>query len=370
VQYNLSVNSPLDYEQFMNTLSGDNEMAFAAQLGWVPSVDHGMMQYGILHKVCRSLPRVTPTGRPQHRLTRVTSLRSPQVPFFSMLDNKSKIMICAKLLVKNFGPYNPHGTEATREQKGRRITVEGEPGCDMFIVLEGRVRVMQEHREIGMLGVHNFFGEMCILSPPRIDSWGQIHSRTHYAFEDEAVVASLGYDDFMKLRAKRPEINDAVVPYVLECLGHEVNQGQYFFVEVIGAINLMATDAADLAHDASSDPYCIVYLNGHQIGKTPVQFKNLNPTWAYTMPISRHEATYGQSQGAVKLRFELYDYDKMGDNDFLGEVRCTLADLCPPEIRSFAGWPKDAPDNVQKFKLMPQKEEVMTALLFICRWRS
>jgi CRP-like cAMP-binding protein len=36
----------------------------------------------------------------------------------------------------------------------------GEPGTDMFIIMEGEVAVDQDHQRMGVLGVHAYFGEM------------------------------------------------------------------------------------------------------------------------------------------------------------------------------------------------------------------
>ena len=46
-----------------------------------------------------------------------------------------------------------------------------------------------------------------MLKPPRQGSFGQLHTRTHYAHQDTCVLASLGQADLAELRRKRPECN-------------------------------------------------------------------------------------------------------------------------------------------------------------------
>ena len=41
----------LDVPEFLNSLTGDLEIEFAGQLGWVPCFKHGIVNYGMLHKV-------------------------------------------------------------------------------------------------------------------------------------------------------------------------------------------------------------------------------------------------------------------------------------------------------------------------------
>ena len=78
-----------------------------------------------------------------------------------------------------------------------------------------------------------------------------------------------------------------------------------------------------------SDPYVIVFLNGEEIGRTRVIDNDLNPKWneVFEIPINDD---FSKSW----IRFEIYDDDLIGSDEFLGQVnfqghevldRCTKA---------------------------------------------
>ena len=108
------------------------------------------------------------------------------------------MLICSKLKIVAFDAFDPDNLSPL--VPSRQMTVEGEAGSDMFIVLSGTIAVVKQHKVIGELKTHNFFGELAILRPHRVDSFGQLHTRTHYAIED-SVVAALGYEDFQQVIA-------------------------------------------------------------------------------------------------------------------------------------------------------------------------
>ena len=127
------------------------------------------------------------------------------VPFFCHLDYRSKIAICDKLLFRIYERFDPSAQRVGLPAAGEPITVEGQRGGDMYIIMKGQVQVVQGHKLLGKLHQHNFFGEYCLLLPPSITSYGQLHRRTHYALGDPSAadsgkgsdhteIASLGYE--------------------------------------------------------------------------------------------------------------------------------------------------------------------------------
>eukprot|EP01043_Picozoa_sp_COSAG02_P050783 COSAG02_NODE_5264_length_4487_cov_1.615998_3_plen_291_part_00 len=244
----------------------------------------------------------------------------------------------------------------------------------MYVIIEGTVAVVQEHRQIGVLGEHNYFCENSILQPQRLGSYGQLCSRTHFAVDGPAIVGALGYEDFQQLRRDRPEINDAVKPcllrstlvaslplqnitvydsflafarrsrYIQEMVGRQTSQKLWFYVEIHSAENLCISDAGTLESKGSSDPYCCMFFNNRLIGKTDVVRNSLNPKWRKSFAMTRSEvaaAQAGESQ-SVEFRFEVYDYDIFGDPDLLGQATATVTDLSKEE--HFDDWTESSED--------------------------
>eukprot|EP01047_Picozoa_sp_COSAG01_P059029 COSAG01_NODE_7034_length_3383_cov_4.056334_1_plen_772_part_00 len=263
----------LDVPDFLNCLTGDLEQEFAAQLGWCTTSKHGMINYGLLHKV----------------------------PFFSSLDNKSEILVCSKLRIVNFQPYDRFSIVGKSAGTGRPITIEGQPGSDMFIILHGKVAAIEQHKQVGVLTQHQFFGELAILKPPRINSFGQLHTRTHFAVGEDAQLASLGFDDLQYLRETRAEINDAVLPYIKEAMQRKIDKSRWFYIQIDSANNLPAVDGrCSIAGQATSDPYCLLELDGHGVvGKTDVERATVDPQWDENSFAFAHT----EMQGSAKLRF-------------------------------------------------------------------
>lgn len=200
----------------------------------------------------------------------------------------------------------------------------------MFIILKGNVAVVSQHKRIGELGQHQFFGENTVLKPQRMGSYGQLHTRTHFAVDEEVQLASLGHDDLQVLREERPEINDAVTPFIREAMTRKVHQTHWFYITIDGAAGLRAADSGSMEAAATSDPYCVMKFRqdgreAHLIGKTDVENDTLDPAWATSFAFTRAEAkSYGET---ATFRFEVYDRDLEGA-DLLGVAECTLGDLC------------------------------------------
>lgn len=73
--------------------------------------------------------------------------------------------------------------------------------------------------------------------------------------------------------------------------------------------------AADGVFSGSSDPYSVVYCHGKECGKSPTVYSTLNPNWLAEVRV-RVPASRG-----CRVRVELFDHDRVGDHDFLGQVR-------------------------------------------------
>lgn len=161
----------------------------------------------------------------------------------------------------------------------------------------------------------------------RLGSYGQLQQRTHYAVDQDAVVAALGYEDFMELRRTRPEIDDAVVPYIKELQGRELSADHWFFVEIMHAEGVKASDVNYSGAD-TSDAYCVIFLNDKIIGKTEVKPDTRDPVWRYSVAMTRAEVKkWGDKAETLEVRFEVYDHDNVGNPDFLGEVVTDLTEL-------------------------------------------
>jgi CRP-like cAMP-binding protein len=321
-QYNLERSPATDVLSFLRCLPGELEMEFAAQCGWIPRRLHGMAQNGMLFKV----------------------------PFFNPLDNRSKICLCSKMKVCIVQEYVKDSVAAVVSADARPITVEGQPSSDFYVILSGKVAVEQTHRRIGTLEQGHFFGEYNILLPQRLGSFGQLQSRTTYAVNGDCELCALGYEDFQELRRERPAINEAVLPYIEESMGHEMHSNRWFYVEMKSASGLRASDASTLEADGLSDPYCVMFLDNHIVGKTPVHFKTLDPVWVTTVALA-HSAMEELlvKHGDVNLRFEIYDFDGAGDPDFLGGTETTLSKLSG--LRDFRQFGPNAEDVVTELPL-------------------
>lgn len=86
---------------------------------------------------------------------------------------------------------------------GEPIFREGETGDALYLVLEGKVRVIKGDRELAQLGERQCVGEMAILdSEPR--------SATVEAVTD-SVLLKLGREDFRDIMAERPGIAQGMI---------------------------------------------------------------------------------------------------------------------------------------------------------------
>ena len=81
-----------------------------------------------------------------------------------------------------------------------------------------------------------------------------------------------------------------------------------------------------------SDPYCVVWYDGVEVGRTPPCVQTLDPVWPVAEACFALPPTLGTAN--PELRLELYDHDatsfaavSRGEGDFLGRVLLRPADL-------------------------------------------
>jgi len=116
-------------------------------------------------------------------------------------------------------------------------------------------------------------------------------------------------------------------------------------------LSISCLDLPDCDIITKSDPQVIIYLLGVtgkdkkiEIGRTEVIQDNLNPKFAKKVLMQYH---FEQIQ---RLRFEVYDIDPLGGNDFLGALETTLADIVSSRSSSFkqplVGGPRKRPGQL------------------------
>ena len=83
--------------------------------------------------------------------------------------------------------------------------------------------------------------------------------------------------------------------------------------------NFRATNLI-IADLTSSDPYIIISLNGVEVGKTSIQYKNLNPVWEEIFRFDLIDCV-------GTLSFQVYDYDDGKElGDFMGSAEVSFED--------------------------------------------
>ena len=116
---------------------------------------------------------------------------------------------------------------------------------------------------------------------------------------------------------------------------------QMLHLHVVGCDNIKKVDIVGW-----SDPYCVVYANDTKIGKTPIIKNTKKPRWNEIFDIDLH-------YGHVELRFEVYDWDRVGSGDFHGMVLLDTDEMRKQYGRSNAKFelkpdPKKKPKNNKK----------------------
>lgn len=92
-------------------------------------------------------------------------------------------------------------------------------------------------------------------------------------------------------------------------------------VTVHEGTSLLSMDAG-----GKSDPYCILKMNrsGHTF-KTKTKFKTLTPKWEETFSLKTKNIREGKINDFLQVA--VYDYDVVGQNDFMGHVDVPCGDL-------------------------------------------
>jgi hypothetical protein len=86
-----------------------------------------------------------------------------------------------------------------------------------------------------------------------------------------------------------------------------------------------------------SDPYCTILWNGLQVAETKVIDNTTSPEWGESFHIPLHEVLHGPLDES-SLVVEVYDHDKLGSHDFLGQITVNGAELAELRQRQRAGF--------------------------------
>jgi CRP/FNR family transcriptional regulator, cyclic AMP receptor protein len=93
---------------------------------------------------------------------------------------------------------------------GDQVFAMGDPGDALYLIVEGKVKVHRDDRELVRLGERDVFGEMAVLdSEPRSASVTAV---------EEAVVLKIGRDDFRDILGERPEIAMGIIKVLIRRL--------------------------------------------------------------------------------------------------------------------------------------------------------
>lgn len=93
-------------------------------------------------------------------------------------------------------------------------------------------------------------------------------------------------------------------------------------LKLVSASHLMAAD-----RNGKSDPFVEVYVNEYKTFKTHIIKKTLDPVWNETVNLKI------LSMIKSKIMLKLLDWDRAGDNDFLGEVILDLKKINPNDTQ-------------------------------------
>lgn len=96
---------------------------------------------------------------------------------------------------------------------GEMIIREGEVGVDLYVVVDGAVRVFRGEHQLAVLGLDSVFGEIAILdSEPRTAS---------VAADTDVSLLRIHQQDFVDILRSRPQIANAVIRVLCERLRNE-----------------------------------------------------------------------------------------------------------------------------------------------------
>jgi hypothetical protein len=130
-----------------------------------------------------------------------------KVAFFEQLGHSDMIRISTQLKYQRIQP--PEFDEAGRPDPSHYIMKQGEFTNDMFVVLEGMVRIERNNQPLGKLRAHDYFGEMGVLLESR-PGYPLPRLRSAYALTPNTFMAILTFEDLLVLRHESPAIDHAV----------------------------------------------------------------------------------------------------------------------------------------------------------------
>lgn len=107
-------------------------------------------------------------------------------------------------------------------------------------------------------------------------------------------------------------------------------------LQLLGCTEIAAADIM-----GASDPYCAVYWRDVFVGVTTTKHMTLNPKWvnqAFVLPLAAEfvlaldgsenlSTFFNVGAHLPKLRIELYDWDRLSKNDFLGQASVSDAEI-------------------------------------------
>lgn len=86
---------------------------------------------------------------------------------------------------------------------GKSIVTKGDVGRSMYIIIDGKVQVHDQNREIAVLGEREIFGELAALSPePRMASVTAI---------DETHLFRIDYETLQDLISENPDLAQGII---------------------------------------------------------------------------------------------------------------------------------------------------------------
>ena len=137
------------------------------------------------------------------------------LPFFEGLCNLDVILVCSKLKYERI-----HQAELDQDGKPDYYVMQenDREATEMFVVLEGSIRIEQGGHLLGKLGPGGYFGELAVMLP-----WlGNRYKRVRSAYSlEKTMLAVLSSNDMFELRRESPSIDSKVAEYVEAISAHK-----------------------------------------------------------------------------------------------------------------------------------------------------
>ncbi len=133
----------------------------------------------------------------------------------SLTEQLASIELFSELTAKELKRVASYMTPITIKP-GRDLTVQGTPGREFLIIVEGEASVRRNGRLIATLGPGDFFGELAVIA-------GVPRTATVTA-ETEMVVEALNRREFSSLLDESPRIAKKILVGAVKRL-HEIEEG-------------------------------------------------------------------------------------------------------------------------------------------------